>query len=205
MSTNTVNSQLLLAYNEMATVRTTPDGLVSWGGVAMNPPRVYPEVPEMIFDAPGIGYYSVNGPASRGWLDAWFTVAAAGSIRDVCTLIDASGLDKINLGLDATNHIIVDVQSITAASVASFATTAAFTSGTRVHVRLAWNSLQAVNGTLYVDLKINGQAAVGTWTGGTTTWTAFVGKTLSVGGLPPIPGATNPFNGTIEVAQLGIG
>jgi hypothetical protein len=205
MSTNTVNSQSLLAYNEMGAVRTTTDGLVSWGGVAMNPPRVYPEVPEMILDAPGIGYYTVTGPASRGWLDAWITVAAAGSIRDICTMIDASGLTKITLGLDATNHLTVDIWDVTATSVASFVATSATTSGTRLHVRLAWNSLQVVNSPLYVDLKVNDQAAVGAWTGGTSPWTAFVGTILSVGGVPPIPSASNPFNGTVENAQLGIG
>lgn len=206
MSTNTVNPQTLLAYNEMGAVRVTPDGLVSWGGVAMNPPRVYPEVPEMTFDAPGIGYYrGLNGPASRGWLDSWVTVAAAGSIRDICSLIDASGLNKIQIGLDATNHLIVTVWDNTATVVASFLGTTAYASGTRLHIRLAWNSLTPVNGSLYVDVKVNDQTPAGAWTGGTTAWTAFLGTTLSVGGVPPIPSASNPFNGTVEVVQLGIG
>lgn len=205
MSTNTVNPQPLLSYHEMGAVRVTPEGVVSWGGVAMNPGRVYPEVPGMIFDAPGRGYYPVNGPGERGFLDVWFTTSAIGSARDICVLLDATGLTKIMIGQDAAGHITADVWNAAATSVASFVGTDVIATGTRLHVRLAWNSVTFVAGTMYVDLQINGQAASGVWTGGTTPWTHFVGTTLSVGGLPPIVSATNPFNGTIENAQLGIG
>lgn len=204
MSTNTVNPQPLLSYPEMAAIRTTPDGLVSWGGVAMKATRVYPKVPGMIFDSPGIGVYLAQGPSSQGMMDAWFTVAATGSSRDILSLISADGTTATTLGVDASNRPLIVVRDNVAAAAALFnASGGVIPSGTRVHYRFTWNSRAIVNAPLYVDLKVDDQAPAGAWVGGTAAWTPFVTGSIIVGGLPTIPFATNPFNGTLEAVQLG--
>lgn len=204
MATNLVSSEPLLVYPEMGDVRRTPDGLVSWGGVAMPAARAYPKVPFMVWDAPGPGVWPVQGPAARGQMDVWLIAGAPGLASTCCALVDAGGTRSIKIGLDAINRPTASVLDVTGGSAASFAGSgAAISSGTRMHLRLTWDCQQVVSVTtgLYVALALNGEAATGTWTGGSAIWTPFPVASVNVGGRPPV---ATPFNGTLEQAQLGL-
>lgn len=192
----------LLSYPEMGAPRITPDGIVSWGGVAMPAPRVYPKVPHMVFDAPGIGIWPVDGPSSRGDMDVTLVTGAGGSVRYICTLVNTGSSSLLTLGLGTTNQPLVIIHDVTGATIAGFNGSSVFASGVRLRIRLTWDSQEPSVGGQHAGVMLNGEAAPGTWTTPpTSSWTPFVVNQVNVGGLPPLASA---FNGTLENAQLGL-
>jgi hypothetical protein len=192
----TVNPQPLVSYPEMATPRVTPEGIVSWGGVAMNAARVYPTVPGMIFETVGMGVFPISSraPVLRGDIDAWITTGTAGSAFCVGVLY-LSATVYIALFLDATNRPSALIKDNTGATVATFTPSgAAFASGVRMHLRLTWNA-----STPFVGLMRNDEAAAGSWSA-VSAWSPFLASDLYVGY------AVSPyvaFNGSLENLQLG--
>jgi hypothetical protein len=192
----TVNPQPVNSYPEMAAVKVTPEGIVSWGGVAMNAARVYPKVAGEVFEAVTFGDYLVQAqaPVSQGTIDAWVTTGTAGSTFCVGVLY-LSATVYIALFLDTTNRPSAIIKDTTGATVATFTPSgAAIAAGVRMHLRLTWNAL-----TPLASLTRDDAAAAGSWSA-VSTWTPFLATDLYVGRAI---GTYVAFNGSLENLQLG--
>ena len=192
----TVNPQPLNSYPEMAAARVTPEGIVSWGGVAMTAARVYPRVPSEVFETVGTGIYPITdrAPVLRGDIDVWVTTGTAGSTFCLAVLYQSATV-YIALFLDATNRPAALVKDNTGATVATFTPSGGpFAAGVRMHLRLTWNS-----STPFVGLMRDDAVAAGSWSA-VAAWTPFLAQDLYVGRAVSSYVA---FNGSLENLQLG--
>lgn len=203
MATNTnigTSGPGLLSLPNMASVVSTPGGVVSSLGRGMAADSVFPRLPNLEFYARGRGRNLLHGHVGgfQGTLEVHATLGATGTARALCFLTDVEGsANVIILSVTTTNAPNVTIRDHAGVIVAATNNAAALASGARIRLRVAWDSRNPVSGLNYAVVSLNGVELTYS-TAPTAAWTAFQPTLLMLAGAQ---GAFSDANGIIEVVQ----
>ncbi len=175
-------------------------GTTTWGGLT-----VFAPMPGEAFSFEGTGGVALTArPAIglRGTIDIKYTTGATGTARALLYLIGTASTNYIAVTLDTANRPLLTMKDVYGTTIA--ATTAVGSSiptGTKMHIRLAWDASAAISGTRFVSMTINGVSVPpANWSSNpTATWEHFNAATAEVGWTTAV--VLGDFNGTVERVQ----
>lgn len=177
--------------------------LTGVNGTNVDPGFVVVPIPGLLVVAYRPGAQTIDHPGVRGRIEVEVIAPALGSGSTVLELVGNGG--KIRIDMDDSNRpecaIFNSVGGATAVNSLA-ASGSAVPEGTRVQIRLAWDSTAPVESGEYIRFtNFKGVSYPGTWDATPTFgWTSDVLNTLRTGF-----GEANPdFEGTIIQAQVGI-
>jgi len=187
----------------------------NWGGSSMQPHTVVPLLPGQVFGTRGTGKTSLAADprfgggyllsGTQGTIDLLVTMGATGAARTICYLTDdlVTPTRYIAVKMDNANKPFAKITNNLGSVIGVMTPATAVGAGLTASIRLAWNSLGAVDvlSGRHASFRLNREIAAGsTWTTDPTAdWASFQPHYLVCGGL--LFGDSD-FNGSILSVQL---